>query len=236
MTKVSVDLTQPTPYLEQAGRLGAFKRRLTHQHYIRLIRRHLSPQQRASAHVLDVGTGSGSFLAEVRRCFATMTLSGLEYDDRLVAQTNAQLGATLCQQGNAETFDLGRQFDLITSFQVIEHLYNPTAFVANCRKHLKPGGVVMITTPNLGCVSKRVMKEKWHGFREDHVSLKTAQDWKALMVAAGLIPLYTGTTFFSGIPVLNRLPLGVINWSLLLGFGSLPWSGGEAFVGVFRAP
>ncbi len=235
MIKVSVDLAQPTPYLETVGTLGAFKRRLTHRHYIRLIRRHLSSDQMKSGKLLDVGTGSGTFLAEAKRNFPGMVLGGLEYDDRLVAQTNTVLGGPICRQGNAETFDLGSQFDLITSFQVIEHLYDPKAFVANCIKHLLPGGILLITTPNLGCVAKMVMKEKWHGFRDDHVSLKTAQEWKAQMVSAGLTPLYCGTTFFSGIPVLNRAPLGVLNWSLLLGFGSLPWSGGEAFVGVFRA-
>jgi 2-polyprenyl-3-methyl-5-hydroxy-6-metoxy-1,4-benzoquinol methylase len=234
MNKVSVDMTRPTPYLEKAGRLGAIRRRLTHQHYIRLIRRHLSSGKLANAHILDVGTGSGSFLAEVKRNFAGMKLSGLEYDDRLVAQTNAQLGSPICRQGNAETFNLGTQFDIVTSFQVIEHLYNPEAFIINCRKHLKPDGVLLITTPNLNCVSKSVLKDKWHGFRDDHVSLKAAHEWKHLVEVAGLTPLYTGTTFFSGMPLLNRFPLGVFNWSLLFCFGSLPWSRGEAFVGVFR--
>ena len=230
MNKVSVDLTQPTPYLEKTARLGVFKRRLTHRHYIKLIRKYST----LNTTILDVGTGSGSFLVEVKRNFPDMTLSGIEYDERLVAQTNVLFGASVCHQGNAETFDLGSQFDIVTSFQVIEHLYNPETFLANCRKHLAPGGILVITSPNLGCVSKSVMKQKWHGFRYDHVSLKTADDWEELISSAGLTPLYAGTTFFSGIPLLNRFPLGLVNWSLLMIFGSLPWSGGEAFVGVFR--
>lgn len=230
MDKVSVDLTLPTPYLEKSRSLGRFKRRLTHQHYIRLMRRYVP----STAKVLDVGTGSGSFLSEVKRNFPDMELSGIEYDVRLVAETNAKLGLPVCQQGNAETFDLNAQFDLITSFQVIEHLYNPNAFIANCRKHLKPNGVLLITTPNLGCLSRHVMKDNWHGFRDDHVSLKTAQDWEKYLITAGLSRLYIGTTFLSGMPILNTFPLGIFNWSLLMTFGSLPWLGGEAFVGVFQ--
>ena len=45
----------------------------------------------------------------------------------------------------------------------------------------------------------------------------------------------SGSTFFSGVPWLNRLPLGLVNWSLLATLGALRWESGEAFVGAFVA-
>jgi hypothetical protein len=123
----------------------------------------------------------------------------------------------------------------VVSFQVIEHLYNPTAMLENVRAHLKPGGIFMVTTPNLSGIGARWTKDKWHGYRDDHVSLKGKEEWDQLIMSQGFSSLYSGSTFFSGVPVLNKLPLGIINWLLLVVFGCLRWSAGESYVGVFKS-
>lgn len=46
------------------------------------------------------------------------------------------------------TMDLGEQFDTIIAGEIIEHLVNPGQFLCNVRKHLAPGGTLVITTPN----------------------------------------------------------------------------------------
>jgi hypothetical protein len=100
--------------------------------------------------------------------------------------------------------------------------------------HLTDGGVFIFTTPNLGCISDKILKDKWHGYRIDHVSLKSRKEWDKLLKNKGFTKIYTGSTFFSGIPVLNKFPLGIFNWLLLYTIGSLPWSQGESYIGVFR--
>jgi len=105
----------------------------------------------------------------------------------------------------------------------------------NVRAHLKPGGIFLVTTPNLSGLGARLMKEKWHGYRDDHVSMKGKDEWDRLIAAHGFSPLYSGSTFFSGVPLLNKLPFGIVNWLLLLAFGSLRWSAGESYVGVFKS-
>lgn len=50
--------------------------------------------------------------------------------------------------GDAEDFDLGEQFDVIVAGELIEHLSNPGQFLECARRHLRPGGILLLTTPN----------------------------------------------------------------------------------------
>ena len=50
--------------------------------------------------------------------------------------------------GDAESVELGRRFDTIVAGEIIEHLENPGLFLRNMHRHLKPDGVIVISTPN----------------------------------------------------------------------------------------
>lgn len=50
--------------------------------------------------------------------------------------------------GDVETVDLGRRFDTIVAGEIIEHLENPGLFLRNMHRHLKPGGALIVSTPN----------------------------------------------------------------------------------------
>lgn len=48
---------------------------------------------------------------------------------------------------SAEDFKLHRKFDTIVCGELIEHLSNPKGFLLQCRRHLKPEGRIVLTTP-----------------------------------------------------------------------------------------
>lgn len=232
--EVSVNTEIPSPYIEARGGLYRLKRKLTYAFAFRLLKRYLSQKQ--DLNVLEIGTGSGFFLDFANERFPNSHFSGVEYDARLLAETASRAPHAQLIQGNAESFDLGiGRFDLVVSFQVIEHLYHPEAMLQNVKAHLKPGGLFLVTTPNLSGLGARWMKERWHGYRDDHVSLKGKKEWDQLIASQGFNSLYSGSTFFTGIPILNKLPLGLVNWLLLIVFGSLKWSAGESYVAVFKS-
>lgn len=228
----TVDLEKPSLYAEHDSPLHRFKRRLT---YRNLLRR-MNPVLRTNpaAAILEIGSGSGYLLWALEEHAPAAMLTGIEYDPRLVELARSKVKVAKVIQGNAESFRLHQSFDLVVSSQVIEHLYHPEQMIDRVWSHLKPGGWLVITTPNLKSVAARMLGAKWHGFRDDHVSLKTFEEWSTFISTRGFRPIYEGSTFFSGIPWLNRFPLGVINWTLLLLFGSLRWKHGESYVGVFE--
>jgi len=49
---------------------------------------------------------------------------------------------------NAEHFDLSRTFDVIVAGDLIEHLGDLNGFLKSCKSHLKPGGCLLVSTPN----------------------------------------------------------------------------------------
>ena len=50
--------------------------------------------------------------------------------------------------GDAESFYLGETFDVVVAGELIEHLSNPGKFLECARRHLRPNGVLLLTTPN----------------------------------------------------------------------------------------
>jgi SAM-dependent methyltransferase len=52
------------------------------------------------------------------------------------------------RQGDAESFELGESFDVVVAGELIEHLSRPADFLDQVRRHLRPGGKLLLTTPN----------------------------------------------------------------------------------------
>ena len=66
-------------------------------------------------------------------------------------------------------------FDLITAFQVIEHVPIPDDMIDSCHKLLKPGGWIVITTPMVDSMQSRLFGARWAAATEAprHLSLPT---------------------------------------------------------------
>ena len=66
-----------------------------------------------------------------------------------------------------------KKFDLITCFEVLEHLKSPESAIENCYHALKPGGLYIVTTPNrLSPFSSILERDK------EHINVRSAGEWK----------------------------------------------------------
>ncbi len=105
--------------------------------------------------ILDIGCGNGFFLRnlEQRLSSARFELHGVDFSKFEIerAQTDPRHSKIRFFQANAEKgLDFPEShFDVIFSGEVIEHLYDPDTFLDQIFRILKPGGTLVLTTPNL---------------------------------------------------------------------------------------
>jgi 2-polyprenyl-3-methyl-5-hydroxy-6-metoxy-1,4-benzoquinol methylase len=97
---------------------------------------------------LDVGCSSGYLSRRLVERGAKVV--GIEADERAAAAARAVCEDVLV--GDVETMDLpfaANSFDLVLCGDVIEHLRDPERFLARMRPLLRPGGRLVLTTPNV---------------------------------------------------------------------------------------
>ncbi len=93
----------------------------------------------------DVGAGYGLFLAELRDAVPSWSLTAIEPDARLAAICRDQ-GFDTVERWVETVEDREFNFDFVSAFEVLEHVFAPGVFLRACRRLLKPGGVALVTT------------------------------------------------------------------------------------------
>lgn len=103
---------------------------------------------------LDVGTGYGHLLQRLS-ARAGIECIGVEVSAREAAWGNSHLGVRIV---NSTLTDCGLQrerWDVVACFEVIEHVPDPRAFVAELASFCRPGGMVVIGTDNFESAAVR---------------------------------------------------------------------------------
>ena len=90
--------------------------------------------------------------------------------------------------GDAQRLTYHEKFDTIILGEIIEHLENPGACLEGCRRALKPGGRIILSTPNIFCVMHVLMylKNFDHAFNAEHVAWFCPQTLRTMVERCGL--------------------------------------------------
>lgn len=98
--------------------------------------------------LLEVGAGFGTFCSELKSRNVFRRVVGVEPTPGL-ASTCRERGIETIEEP-IERIDLAAvgQFDVVASFEVIEHLFDPGEFVSHMNRLLRPGGLMVLTCPN----------------------------------------------------------------------------------------
>jgi SAM-dependent methyltransferase len=138
------------------------------------------PAAEPGSRVLDVGCGSGEWLAYAQK--AGWSVAGVEPDPK-AKQLGRQRGIDV--RGSLDDF-AGEHFDAITLSHVIEHVHDPLATLRACRELLAPGGVIYVDTPNLDAVGHGIYGRYWRGLEAPrHLVLFTRPGLRRALEQAG---------------------------------------------------
>jgi 2-polyprenyl-3-methyl-5-hydroxy-6-metoxy-1,4-benzoquinol methylase len=114
---------------------------------------------RRSGRIIDVGCGAGLFL-EVAASRG-WEVHGTEFGERPVAACLAR-GIPIIEGALDPANYPPDHFDVVCSFEVIEHLAHPAEELGRMVQILRPGGLLYVTTPNFNCLARRSAPKNWN--------------------------------------------------------------------------
>ncbi len=146
--------------------------------------------------ILEIGCATGTLLSWLKREGASAR--GLELSDYAAGIARSRgLDVTT---GTIETMkSAGRRlFDMIIAFEVIEHVARPALFLQEVAGHIRPGGHLLLSTPNYACSQR--YGEHWAGFTGsfEHLYFFSKDVLERMAEPAGLQLTYWETSTVSG--------------------------------------
>jgi 2-polyprenyl-6-hydroxyphenyl methylase / 3-demethylubiquinone-9 3-methyltransferase len=142
---------------------------------------------------LDVGCGAGLLCEPLARLGAKVSGVDAAPENIEAARAHAKLSGLDIDYRAGELAEqkLGK-FDLVTSMEVIEHVADPATFIAGLATHLKPDGLMILSTPNRTAASKVFLVEAAERLGQvprgthDWDQFLTPDELTALLTDAGL--------------------------------------------------
>jgi 2-polyprenyl-3-methyl-5-hydroxy-6-metoxy-1,4-benzoquinol methylase len=151
------------------------------------FRKHLEPLHRLTGaprgrKLLDVGAYTGVFV-EVARA-AGWAAEGMEPSAWAAGEAN-KLGLPVRQGTLAGSGYPPESFDVVTLWDVIEHLNDPRGELERVCRLLKPGGLVVVHTMDIDSPTARLMGRRWPFLMEMHIAFFSRATLRAMLERVG---------------------------------------------------
>jgi len=149
-TSYLYDLQEVFGELLHRGYSYAYGRRF--QKTLRMIRRSAAPPAR----VLDIAAAQGNITLTLAEMGYHVTWNDLRADLEDYVRLKYERGEVQFKPGNAFELGFASEFDIVVITEIIEHVAHPDEFLRKVSRLVKPGGHVVMTTPNGGYFLNRL--------------------------------------------------------------------------------
>jgi SAM-dependent methyltransferase len=208
-----------------------------------------------SGKLLDVGCGLGFFLKRMQNIYDSYGVDVSEYSVEETRKVALKARVHIASATELPFHD--DYFDIITAFDIVEHLENPEVFFREASRLLKKDGMLLISTPNPASLGARIKNKTenakdpnlpskpsyvWIGcVDKTHITILTPEEWSGIVRRNGFDIVRQGTDFLWDVPYTKYVPYS-IQWLILMGLtwilvwlnGLYPWKFGENYVCVAR--
>ncbi len=134
--------------------------------------------------ILEVGAARGYFLEQARR--HGLRPEGIEPSKACQRIIRDDLGLPVVAGSLEEAAVEPATYDAVALFQTIEHFDDPRGGLQKMAKWLKPGGLIMITTPNRGAWFARLAGKRWFEYKpREHLYYFDARTIARMLEAVG---------------------------------------------------
>lgn len=136
---------------------------------------------------VDIGAGYGLFLHELRDTGRFATVAGIEPDRRLADVCRGD-GFSVTETWVEDLEDGVLNADMASAFEVLEHTFDPAAFLSACGRVLRPGGTLLFTTLT---ISGFDLQSLWQHSRQisppQHLNFLSVEGIRRLAERAGFV-------------------------------------------------
>lgn len=151
---------------------------------VRQCERALGAANGRGRRLLDVGCAAG-FLLEVAR-ERGWQVAGVEISRHAASFANERLGGAV-RNGTLEQAQFDNDFfDCVVMLDILEHVADPVGLLREAVRVLRPGGLLLLSAPNVRSLSARLAGRRWFHFKRDHVVLFSERTLLRAIDAVGL--------------------------------------------------
>lgn len=155
--------------------------------------RELIARYKQGGAILDIGCSSGAFLRVMKG--PSWKLHGIEMEASTAERARAATGAEVFVGDVDDAPFRPESFDVITAFDLLEHVYRPRQFLGNVLRWLKPGGIFFTMLPNIDCWESRLFGSYWYGLElPRHLFHFSPRSLRHLLVDLGFEELLLATS------------------------------------------
>lgn len=174
LAKAYRDVEDPEYLVSESERRAEFRRALD------AIEKRVAPA--SPGRLLEIGSSAGLFLDEAQQ--RGWDAVGIE-PSRWASERATALGVRVFNGGLDEFVPTGGPFDVVASWDVWEHLEDPIRALERAFELLRPGGIFVFTTVNMGGLGAKIFRGRWPWFMRMHLHYFTRKSLDEMVRNAG---------------------------------------------------
>lgn len=143
--------------------------------------------------LIDVGAGYGIMLDEWRRCDSSIEAVAVEPSAQLATECRNK-GLDVVEDVAENVIGMESRADLVTCFEVLEHVHQPITFILALKRLVRPGGILFVSTL---CIDGFDLQVLWDRSSQisppHHINFLSVEGFRQLFARAGLVDVDIST-------------------------------------------